>query len=176
MIIANLKREENIIEYIIYMRQIQDILRANNLDINNVEKIIINNYDVPEVKKNEIRQWYKKLIAEMQEQEVESIGDLESVKHIINKLEVLNTKLLNDASEYKHKELYRWAHPYIIEYRKLAKLDDTVNDVETCINAVQSLLLLRLKKQPISDETAQAMQTFSNLLANLSVHWHSNDK
>lgn len=173
MIIANLKKQENIIEYIIYMRQIQDILRANNFNIDNIEKLIISNYDVPEITKTEIKNWYSNLIVEMREQMLETSGDLLSIKSIIEKLETLNATLLKNPTEYKHKELYRWAEPNIAEYRKIAKIEDNVKDVEICINAVQSLLLLRLKKQPISEDTAHAMQTFSNLLANLALHWHN---
>ncbi|MDD2634683.1 MAG: DUF4924 family protein [Bacteroidales bacterium] len=172
MIVANLKKEENIVEYIIYIRQIQDILRAIDFDINKIEKLIISRYDVDETKKNEIRQWYSNLIIEMKNQNLEVSGDIDEIKKLIEELSILNENLLNTKGEIKHNELYRWAAGNIEEYRKLSKAGK-ISDVEVCINAVQSLLLLRLKKEPISDETAQAMQTFSNVLANLALEWHS---
>ena len=46
MIIAELEKKENIIEYIIYMLQIQDILRGNNFDIEKIDTLIINNYKI----------------------------------------------------------------------------------------------------------------------------------
>ena len=52
MIIARKKRKENIAEYILYMWQVEDIIRANNLNITNVENNIIEKFDQsPEVKK-----------------------------------------------------------------------------------------------------------------------------
>ncbi len=175
MIVANLKKEENIIEYIIYMRQIQDILRANNFDINKIEEFIITRYDVPEMQKIEIRQWYSNLIIEMKNQNLETAGDIYEIKKLIEDLTLLNKNLLNTRGELKHKELYRWAEANIVEYRKLSRAGE-ISDVEVCINAIQSLLLLRLKKESISDETAQAMQTFSNILANLALEWHNRNK
>jgi hypothetical protein len=157
------------------MRQIQDILRANNFDISKIEELIINRYDVAENQKTEIRQWYSNLIIEIKNQKLETSGDIKEIKSLIEDLTLLNEKLLNTRGELKHKELFRWAESNIIEYRKLSRAGE-ISDVEVCINAIQSLLLLRLKKEPISDETAQAMQTFSNILANLALEWHDRNK
>jgi hypothetical protein len=39
------------------------------------------------------------------------------------------------------------------------------------MTALYGLLVLRLKKEPVSDETVSAIQTFSQLLARLSDHY-----
>ena len=39
MIIAELKKKENIVEYILYIRQLMDIMRANNLEIQKIDEI-----------------------------------------------------------------------------------------------------------------------------------------
>ena len=41
MYIASQKRKENIAEYLLYMWQIEDLIRANNMDMNLIEKNII---------------------------------------------------------------------------------------------------------------------------------------
>ncbi|MBQ1485634.1 MAG: DUF4924 family protein, partial [Muribaculaceae bacterium] len=46
MIIAKQKRQENIAEYLLYLWQVEDLLRACNLDIDKVEKAVIGRYDV----------------------------------------------------------------------------------------------------------------------------------
>ena len=48
MIIAEQKYKENIIEYIIYIRQIQDIIRLANCDIEEINKLIIDQYKTSE--------------------------------------------------------------------------------------------------------------------------------
>ena len=50
------------------------------------------------------------------------------------------------------------------EYKKLSK-SDSDNEIEICIDAMYALLLLKLQHKSISEETAQAMQTFGALLA-----------
>ena len=42
MIIASQKKKENIAEYLLYMWQIEDIIRAYGLDIDQIQKHIIN--------------------------------------------------------------------------------------------------------------------------------------
>ena len=41
MIIAQKKRKENIVEYMLYMWQVEKIIRAKNLDMDKIEKTII---------------------------------------------------------------------------------------------------------------------------------------
>ncbi|MFC2121971.1 DUF4924 family protein, partial [Bacteroidota bacterium] len=62
MIIAKEKRYTNIAEYILYMWQIEDIIRAYKFDIDEIEKNIISKYDQPENILKEIRYWYISLI------------------------------------------------------------------------------------------------------------------
>ena len=62
MIIAEQKYKENIIEYIIYIRQIQDIIRLANCDIEEINKLIIDQYKTSEKIKIKIRDWYLDLI------------------------------------------------------------------------------------------------------------------
>ncbi|MBQ5457749.1 MAG: DUF4924 family protein, partial [Bacteroidales bacterium] len=69
--------------------------------------------------------------------------------------------------EYRHHELYTWAKPNIDEYKKLSR-SNSDNEIEICIDAMYALLLLKLQHKSVSEETAQAMQTFGSLLANLA--------
>lgn len=174
MIIAEQKRKENIIEYIIYIRQIQDIIRAVGFDIQALDKMIINEFSVSEKIKIKIRQWYAGLIISMKEQKIEKEGDLDFINSLIDNLEKLHNELLSDSEEYKHAELYRWAKPNIEEFRVLSgKLNSA--DIRVCIDALHSLFLLRIKKENVSDETMQAMQTFSNLLAHLALKFREEE-
>ena len=53
MIIASQKRKENIAEYLLYMWQIEDLIRANGLDINKIISNVIDRYDLsPEQRKD----------------------------------------------------------------------------------------------------------------------------
>ncbi|MBQ5571846.1 MAG: DUF4924 family protein, partial [Bacteroidales bacterium] len=41
MIIAELKKKENIVEYILYIRQLADIMRANRMDISKIDELLV---------------------------------------------------------------------------------------------------------------------------------------
>lgn len=167
MIIAELKRKENIVEYIIYIRQLVDIIRANNFDINKIDEILVSKYDVSEKNKIKIHNWYQDLIQKIKDAKAEKSGDIQEITDIIEFLNHIHEALLNDENEYRHKELYRWAQPNIEEYRKISKCEND-NDVKVCIDAMNALLLLKLSKKEVSEETSQAMQTFGALLANIA--------
>ncbi len=170
MIIAENKFKENIVEYIIYIRQIQDIIRLLKFDITEIEKFIIKEFKTSEKIKLKIKNWYEDLILLMKTENIEEKGDFSFINELIDDLELLNKNLLSQTDSYKQNELYRWAKPNIEHFKKLSH-SPYACDVRVCIDALHSLLLLRMKNQPVSEETMQAMQTFSNLMANLALEY-----
>ena len=57
MLIANKKRKENIAEYLLYMWQVEDLIRANGCDIDRVEQNIISLYGADPKTHAEIKDW-----------------------------------------------------------------------------------------------------------------------
>lgn len=167
MIIAELKKKENIVEYILYIRQLCDIMRANNMDIKKIDELLVSKFEVSEKEKLKIHNWYQALIEKMREENIVVSGDLKEIKELISMLNRIHLALLDDKDEYRHHELYNWAKPNIAEYKRLSK-SNSDNEIEICIDAMYALLLLKLQHKSISEETAQAMQTFGSLLANIA--------
>ena len=62
MIIASQKRRENIAEYLLYMWQIEDLIRANGLDINKIKATIIDRYQLTDEQRKQMTEWYESLI------------------------------------------------------------------------------------------------------------------
>ena len=54
MFVAQQKRKENIAEYILYMYQIEDLIRAFKLDMDLIQHNLISKYKVDEKGTNEI--------------------------------------------------------------------------------------------------------------------------
>ncbi|MBO7572445.1 MAG: DUF4924 family protein [Bacteroidales bacterium] len=167
MIIAELKKKENIVEYILYIRQLMDIMRANNMDMQKIDELLVSKFEVSEKEKLKIHNWYKELIDKMKAENAEQHGDINEIKDLIAALNKIHQALLADKDEYRHHELYNWAKPNIDEYKKLSR-SQSDNEIEICIDAMHALLLLKLQHKSISEETAQAMQTFGALLANIA--------
>jgi flagellin-specific chaperone FliS len=171
MIIASQKRKENIAEYLLYMWQIEDIIRANDLDIEKIERNVIDRYTLtPELRKQMV-EWYESLIDMMRREEVTEKGHLQMNKNVLGQLVALHQTLLKDPrfAEYTA-EFYRTL-PFIVELRAKAGAE-RVGEIETCFNALYAMLMLRLQHKEISKETLTAMQQITKFISVLATDFH----
>lgn len=177
MIIAKEKRRNNIAEYILYMWQIEDIVRAYKLDINEIRKNIINLFGQSDDVKTEIRNWYEGIIEMMKKEEVTQKGHIQPIKNLMTDLTDLHLFLLKSPFHTDYRNLYEETSQVLIEYHsKMAFKNKT--EVEVCFEALYSLLLLKLQKKEISEETLKAISKISSLVSLLSKKFHEreNDK
>jgi len=86
MIIAREKKRENIAEYILYMWQIEDLIRAYEFDIDKINKNIVQKYEQPAPVKEEIKNWYEGLIDLMKEEQKTKLGHLQFIQNTVNDL------------------------------------------------------------------------------------------
>ena len=171
MITASEKKKENIAEYLLYMWQIEDLIRANNLDIDKIQKEIIDKYtDLDEDKKKEMREWYESLIDMMRREGVIEKGHLQINKNVILALTDLNNRLLNNSKFASFSSQYYHTLPLIVELRAKAG-DNKSGEIETCFNALYGILLLRLQGKEISEGTLEAASQISKFLAVLSMYY-----
>lgn len=168
MLIAQEKRKTNIAEYILYMWQVEDLIRAHQFNIDLIEKNLISQYSQPAKIKNDVRDWYANLMLMMYREGVREKGHLSILTTLVAELTDLHVRLINQEDQSDYQELYRKAAGYIEEFRRKSARPEA-GDVETTLNALYGLLLLRLKKQAVSRETEIAMSSFSKLLAMLSL-------
>ncbi|MCH5247206.1 MAG: DUF4924 family protein [Muribaculaceae bacterium] len=175
MIIASQKRKENISEYLLYMWQIEDIIRANSLDIEKIKKQVIDPYPISDQQKKEMTEWYESLIEMMRREGVVEKGHLQINKNVLASMVELHQSLLQDPkhSDY-NAEFYRTL-PYIVELRAKAG-EEKPGEIEACFNALYGMLLLRLKGQNISAETQNAIKQISKFLALLTKFYHLDEK
>lgn len=168
MYIASQKHKENIAEYLLYMWQIEDMIRANGLDIDRIKTNIIDRSPsiTPEQRKK-MTEWYESLIDMMRSEGVEKSGHLQLNKNVIIQLNDLHRALLHDTRfpEY-NAEFYRTL-PYIVELRAKAG-ENPSGEIETCFNALYGALMLRLQGKEVSPSTQAALTQISRFLALLN--------
>lgn len=170
MLIARGKKTENIAEYLLYMWQIEDLIRAFAFDIEKIQTYIIDGYEQPAEVKQEIRDWYESLIDMMRLEDVTAGGHLQLNKNVITELDELHNLLLSLPKENFYLMTYHKVLPLIVELR--AKPGGTAyGEVETCLNLLYGLLMLRLQKKEISEETAHAATLISEFLRMLSAKY-----
>ncbi len=176
MIIASQKRKENIAEYLLYMWQVEDIIRAYGLDIDKIKEYHINRIpDLTDEKRKEMVDWYESLIDMMRREGVAERGHLQINKNTMAQLVELHRALLADPkfSDYSA-EFYRTL-PYIVDLRSRAG-EETEGEIETCFIALYGMLLLRLQGKEISQQTAEAVKQISKFIATLSSYFHKNEQ
>ncbi len=170
MIIAKEKRKTNIAEYILYMWQIEDLVRAYNFDIEEINKNIIQKYEQPENILEEIRYWYIGIIEMMTSEKITKSGHLQILNTTIADLYAFHLHLVNNKKEKKYSDVYNIALPNITDFQsKLGQGEN--NEILTCLTGLYAILLMRLQKKDIFKETEMAIQTFSDLLAHLSLKY-----
>ncbi|MFZ5940764.1 MAG: DUF4924 family protein [Bacteroidota bacterium] len=171
MIIAEQKRRENIAEYLIYMFQVEDIIRASGLDISVIEKNVIERFSVPYAVKRDMREWYLSLIAMMKDEGKTRGGHLNLLTGLADELNTLHLRLLNDAETFEYKALYARARTSLEALR--VKSQKGSHDVLLMLEGLYGLLMLRLQKMEISPETEKAFSSIASLMAWLSAAYLS---
>lgn len=167
MIIAHEKRKENIAEYLLYMWQVEDLIRANNFDMELIRKNVVSRYNQPDEVKAEIARWYEELIEMMRIEDVKEKGHIQLNKNIIIQLTDLHIRLLNEPKETLYNASYYQTLPYIVELRSKSG-GIQVPELETCFAALYGYLILKMQRKPVSEETMAAVKQISSFLGLLS--------
>lgn len=168
MFTASEKRKQNIAEYLLYMWQIEDIIRANGLDIDRIKTNVIDRYKgLSDEQRRQMTEWYESLIDMMRREGIAEKGHLQLNRNVIVQLVDLHQALLRDPqfAEYTA-EFYRTL-PYIVELRAKSG-DERPGEIEACFNALYGMLMLRLQGKEISEPTRQAIAQISKFIALLA--------
>ena len=175
MIIAKQKRQENIAEYILYMWQLEDIIRAYNFDLQAIDTNIIAKFNQPQPVALQIRQWYKDMIDAMMAEGIQKSGHLMHVKNIIQDLSALNVSLVRDPNYPDYLSVFEAAVPAIHDVIEKSQ-NNIKNEIDACFSALYGVLLLRLKNVTISEDTNQAIVSISRFISLLASHYHRIEK
>lgn len=167
MLIASQKRKENIAEYILYMWQVEDLIRAYNFDIDAIEKNVIDRFNLDDNARREMRQWYESLIDMMRREGVTQSGHLQINKNILANLVALHQSLLKDPQYPDYSAEFYKALPFIVELRSKAG-ENPAGEIEICFNALYGMLMMRLQAKEITPETQNAIQQISRFIALLA--------
>lgn len=175
MFTAQKLRNENIAEYLLYMWQVEDIIRANSLDVEKIEKTVIAPCDFPEEQHNAELNWYSELIDMMRSEGVVKGGHLQINKNIIIALVDLHQMLLKTQKFPNYvAEFYRTL-PFIVELRAKSG-DEKSGEIETCFNALYGMFLIRLQHKEISKPTMEALTQITKFISTLATFYHKDKK
>lgn len=175
MYIAREKKETNIAEYVIYMYQLEDMIRAYKFDMDQIREKIIR----PQVKsvslEREAVKWYEEVIEEMKSRNLDRKGHLHRIGEVITELIYLHNTLKDVVEDKKYLDLLEAAESNIEAFREKSDLGN-IHHVEVCFQALYMKLLLKLQGKEISAESESAFDTMRILLAYLTKGYHQMKK
>ena len=169
MFIAKSIREKSVVEYLLYMWQMEDLIRAYGCSLTRIRREYIDRFDYTDQQKDEEEDWYGDLIRMMNQEGKREKGHLAINEVLLQDLGDLHVRLLQSTRfPYYSAEYYR-VLPFIVELRQ--KGDKEIGEVETCLNALYGVMLLRMRQKPISPETAHAIKAITTFLGMLSDYY-----
>ena len=169
MIIAKRKRKENIAEYVLYMWQVEDIIRAYGCNLSLLRKEYISRFDYTEEQREEMTDWYGNLIRMINQEGCREKGHLQVNKIVVQQMAELHAQLLDSPKFPFYSAEYYKVLPFIVELR--SKGDKETGEIETCLNALYGTMLLRLQHKDITPNTANAVKEITTFLGMLSDYY-----
>ena len=173
MFISRQLKQQNIAEYLIYMWQVEDLIRAYKCDLETIRQQLVTRY--PTEQQAELAQWYEDLIEMMRREEVMRQGHLQINRNVITWLTDLHLQLLASSKFPYYNAAYYKALPFIVELRATGAHKEEPA-LETCFEALYGILLLKLQKKEVSEETKKAQEAITTMLSMLSTYYIEDKK
>ena len=163
MFIAKEIRKTSIAEYLLYMWQLEDLIRAYEY---------ISRFNYTDEQKEAENEWFGNLIRMMNEEGKRQQGHLNINMVTLQDLSDLHQQLLASNNFPFYNAEYYKVLPFIVELRN--KGDKDVNEIETCLNALYGIMMLRMQKKEISTDTERAVKEITTFIGMLSDYYIKN--
>lgn len=170
MFVSRKLKEENIAEYLLYMWQVEDMIRANGMDVDRIREILVTPARLDAEREKELSDWYENLVEMMRLEGVSEKGHLQINKNTVTLLTDLHLQLLKSTKYPFYSAAYYKALPFIVELRTQGN-NRNLSELENCFEALYGVLLLKLQKREISEGTLQAVKAISQFLGILSDYY-----
>ncbi|MDO4310793.1 MAG: DUF4924 family protein [Prevotella sp.] len=170
MYISQELRKKNIAEYLLYMWQVEDTIRAFGCSLSRIRREYIDRFDYTDEQKEEMSDWYGYLIRMMNEEGCRERGHLQINKVTMIQLAELHARLLQSSKFPFYNAEYYKVLPFIVELRNRGANKEE-NEVETCFNSLYGVMMLRLQKKEISPDTAHAVKEITTLVGMLNDYY-----
>ncbi|MDR2885416.1 MAG: DUF4924 family protein [Rikenellaceae bacterium] len=144
MYIAKNKRKENIAEYILYLWQLEDLLRALQFSPEAVYNTLVKPRGLERAAEEELLEWYMGVIELLEKEDKTEHGHLDHTLHLIADLHDLHLELLKIPAGKCYREVYATVAPELPRLRKALKAGE-VSDTELLFRALYAVMLYRIK-------------------------------
>lgn len=169
MFVAKELRKNSIAEYLLYMWQMEDLIRVYGCSLPVIKREYLSKFNFTEEQQEEEIDWIGNLIRMMNEEGKREYGHLQINEILLKDICDLHHRLLQSSKFPFYNTAYYKALPFIVELRN--KGDKNINEIETCLDALYGIMILRLQKKAISEETDKAIKEITTLIGMLSDYY-----
>ena len=170
MFISQQLRKKSIAEYVLYMWQVEDLIRAYGCSLSRIKNEYVSQFsDYTDEQRSELVDWYGDLIRMINQEGKREKGHLQINQIVVQDVSDLHAQLLQSSKFPFYNAEYYKVLPFIVELRNRGSKD--VGEIETCLNALYGTMMLRLQKKPISPETAHAVNEITTFIGMLSDYY-----
>lgn len=169
MFVAQQLRKKSIAEYILYMWQVEDLIRAYGCSLTRIKREYIDQFQYNEEQEEDMVDWYGNLVTMMNQEGKREKGHLQINEIILQDLAELHVRLLDSTKFPFYNAEYYKVLPFIVELRNKGRKE--LNEIETCLEALYGTMLLRLQKKEISPDTLHAIKEITTFIGMLSDYY-----
>ena len=169
MDIAQQKRSENVAEYVLYIWQLEDLLRAIQFSPEAVFTALVAPRDASDMWKLAALEWYMDIANLLVKEGKEESGHLDHTLHIVADMNDLHMMLMQQPAGREYREIFAGLAPELPRLRQTLGKD--VSDIELAFRALYAAMLYRIKgeKNGVADEVTALV---SPVIAKLAEIFH----
>ena len=170
MDIAQRLRKENISEYILYLWQLEDLLRALQFSPEAIYSQLVAPRGADPQTSQVIFLWYMDIASLLRSEGKEQNGHLEHTLHLIGDLQNLHRQLMTMPAGESYRPLAARLEQSLPALRqKMGRTD--VGEIELCFRALYAAMLYKIKgeknKQQVIDEVIESVSPAINELSRM---------
>ena len=168
MLIALQKRRENIAEYILYLWQVEDLLRAMQFSPEAIYSTLVARVEgADEQQKENIFNWYMQSVELLRKEGKEAKGHIDHTLHLVADLHNLHLQLMELPVGEHYRVTYARLAAELPRLRTIMD-NDEISDTELCFRALYAAMLYRIKgggERVIEDTLAVISPAIAELAA-----------
>ena len=157
MFIAHQLKQQNIVEYVLYMWQIEDLIRALDMDIDRINTQIVQPYPIDDAQKVQLYDWYESLIEMMKREGCQEHGHLQMVRNTVNDINEMHLFLLQNGNDAAYRAKFYFILPSLTFLKSKSSDPAGMSDIEMALIFMYGIMQLRRQSKEISDDTARTL-------------------
>ena len=170
MDIAQRRRKENIAEYILYLWQLEDLLRALQFSPEAIMSTLVQPRELKVEEQQLLLAWYMDIAQLLVEEKKEEKGHLTHTLHLIRDLYDMHLRLLREPEGEAYRARFARLEPHLPTLRRLLA-DENMSDIELCVRALYASMLYRIKGEGES-VVSDTLEVVSPVVATLAEFYH----